>query len=209
MFDSTGNFYYGESLYHHGVKGMKWGVRRYQNPDGSLTAKGKKRYYDKSGNLTKKGIKFNKEQEDKFQRTVKSVKANAEIMNKNKISEAKRDLKKLHKENSEQYMKERDKWIRQEGEYKDQDYYAFKDIAADKWFTSESGKREVAIDKALREYYSSAAKEHPMYNKMYRELRHKNLYSPDTMIQEEYGKKIVNSIMNELRLEIIQSEKLI
>ena len=30
-------------LAHHGVKGMKWGVRRYQNPDGSLTNKGKKR----------------------------------------------------------------------------------------------------------------------------------------------------------------------
>ena len=31
-------------LYHHGIKGMKWGVRRYQNSDGSLTAAGKKRY---------------------------------------------------------------------------------------------------------------------------------------------------------------------
>ena len=30
-------------LYHHGVKGQKWGVRRYQNADGSLTAAGKKR----------------------------------------------------------------------------------------------------------------------------------------------------------------------
>lgn len=29
---------------HHGVLGQKWGVRRYQNPDGSLTAAGKKRY---------------------------------------------------------------------------------------------------------------------------------------------------------------------
>lgn len=34
----------GETITHHGIKGMKWGVRRYQNPDGSLTAEGKKRY---------------------------------------------------------------------------------------------------------------------------------------------------------------------
>ena len=33
-------------LYHHGIKGQKWGVRRFQNPDGSVTAKGAKRYYD-------------------------------------------------------------------------------------------------------------------------------------------------------------------
>jgi hypothetical protein len=31
-------------LYHWGVRGMKWGIRRYQNKDGSLTAAGKKRY---------------------------------------------------------------------------------------------------------------------------------------------------------------------
>lgn len=32
-----------DALQHHGVKGMKWGIRRYQNKDGSLTPAGKKR----------------------------------------------------------------------------------------------------------------------------------------------------------------------
>lgn len=31
-------------LIHHGIKGQKWGVRRFQNPDGSLTPAGRKRY---------------------------------------------------------------------------------------------------------------------------------------------------------------------
>lgn len=37
-------------LKHWGIKGMKWGVRRYQNKDGSLTPAGKKRYSDGSTN---------------------------------------------------------------------------------------------------------------------------------------------------------------
>ena len=44
-----------DELCHFGIKGMKWGIRRYQNADGSLTKAGKKRYeeYDKYGNKRK------------------------------------------------------------------------------------------------------------------------------------------------------------
>lgn len=48
-------------LYHHGIKGMKWGVRRFQNKDGTLTAKGKKRYDDDPNN----DDKTNTEQKNK------------------------------------------------------------------------------------------------------------------------------------------------
>lgn len=39
--------YYNDYIQHHGILGMHWGIRRYQNPDGSLTAEGAKRYGSK------------------------------------------------------------------------------------------------------------------------------------------------------------------
>ena len=69
-------------LMHHGVPGMKWGVRRYQNKDGSLTYAGKKRalkmrdrytefskdskFRDKEGNLTYKGRKKNLKMQEQY-----------------------------------------------------------------------------------------------------------------------------------------------
>lgn len=44
-------------LYHHGIKGMRWGVRRYQNKDGSLTAAGKKRMYGEMFDSESKDLK--------------------------------------------------------------------------------------------------------------------------------------------------------
>ena len=58
---SDGGFYSSDYLYHHGIKGMQWGVRRYQNPDGSLTAAGKKRVSQRRPDdiVIKKGTQLN------------------------------------------------------------------------------------------------------------------------------------------------------
>lgn len=52
--------YNDEYLMHHGIKGQRWGIRRYQYSDGSLTTAGRRRYYkyqNSDGSLNKAGIK--------------------------------------------------------------------------------------------------------------------------------------------------------
>ena len=44
-------------LAHHGIKGQKWGVRRFENPDGTLTAAGRKRYGEGADKIEKRMVK--------------------------------------------------------------------------------------------------------------------------------------------------------
>lgn len=56
---SDGTFMSDNELLHYGIKGMRWGIRRYQNPDGSLTPAGRKR-------LEKADYKWAKKKTDKI-----------------------------------------------------------------------------------------------------------------------------------------------
>lgn len=69
------NYSYRDELYHHGIKGQKWGVRRYQNEDGSLTEAGKKRkeIQNKAAKFSENSFKAYKEDAKKHRDTAERL----------------------------------------------------------------------------------------------------------------------------------------
>lgn len=90
-------FYDYSFLCHYGIKGMKWGIRRYQNPDGSLTAEGIQRYGSKKG--LAKHIRDENKKAEKLERDwlVKDYAAKRATKRLNKTTEK---LERLQKKNS-------------------------------------------------------------------------------------------------------------
>lgn len=85
-----------DELYHFGVKGMKWGVRRYQNEDGSLTSLGKKRNQMRSDRkiAKKRQTTSNIVNAEYSRREFEDAKTRLKLENQTKKSKRQQDLEK-------------------------------------------------------------------------------------------------------------------
>lgn len=62
-----------DELYHHGIKGMKWGVRRFQKKDGSLTSAGRKRYDETKAAMKSAKKEYNKSFDKAYNRSIAAL----------------------------------------------------------------------------------------------------------------------------------------
>ena len=124
----SGDFVRADELYHHGIKGMKWGVRRYQNKDGSLTPAGKTRVKERTG---KKDDPFGLEKHD------------LSVDDRNKFYATKRPL--ANKQVEEDYS---DSDIK-----KHRDWLGKLNAAYDKWYNLDKEPRSDKEQKKWRDEY--------------------------------------------------------
>ena len=147
---------YTEYLYHSGIQGMKWGIRRYQNPDGTWTEAGKARYGHSSSirseeNYRPKGAMTDGVTKESSRRDAERRKKLGAIEESSDIRKARKEAKKRIRKDvknrhtmSDEELDEKIKRLKKEKELKD---LTDKDVNEGKAYTKEilkdTGKRVI------------------------------------------------------------------
>lgn len=145
-------------LYHHGIKGQKWGIRRYRNEDGSLTEAGKRRLQKKNYKTFRKG--------EMHSRSTSSMMKDIQIPNnattKKSITELRNAIKERSKYRSEK-EKIVDQYWKKYGDIYNRDPKTMKSSSNISWIKDpkfvESQKKESSMDKKINNINRNIAKE--------------------------------------------------
>ena len=132
-------------LVHHSILGQKWGVRRYQNEDGSLTAAGKARYLTADGKLNDRGKKeISKQYKAEADKVTSDFSKNYQRMYVDSYNKAadKMNSGGIDKFNKQQQKKYGNNYAKRSGYVEDYNRYF------EKHFANE-------YNKALKEFYST------------------------------------------------------
>lgn len=188
----------------------KTSISKYTNPDGTINEAGKKKFFSKNEHgwyvINQNGYDFNNKQKASAERYAKAVAAN--VKKNPEFKKAYEDYKQANLKNNEHFIAEREKWFRQEGEYKGKDYYQFKDISAHKWFNSKDAQNEKQAREKLERLVKDAAKEHPLYNKSFYQIPGYNYVEGYSNIaKQNAGEYATNYAIQMLRWEIAKEHK--
>jgi hypothetical protein len=147
---------YQAELYHHGIKGQRWGVRRYQNADGSLTPAGAKRYgvdnLDASNRKKIEGMSEAKKQKaakKELRKLYRRVEGRASFDEYNAQGEKDQRAEEYRRKNDDARMRDLEDASRQQAERERAKQW--ETPTEDKWWLSEEEKRAELENKARLE----------------------------------------------------------
>ena len=164
-------------LYHHGVVGMHWGVRRYQNADGSLKPAGRKRYTE--GGKKQLTDEERAARNAKIKSTAKKVAIGVGVTalvaagtyaavkyNNKTMAEAKQIMSDAHKKKIDEYLEQAEQKFQQQNfaasMYRQFDRVHQGNTEEAKAWASAEGKYRTELNKVIKEknVYNNAARSH-------------------------------------------------